>query len=45
MILGDIQEIFPRNEKEQGQIESALAECWELVQEVFTPALKATTSP
>ena len=42
MILGDIQEIFPRNETEQGQIKSALAECWELVQELFTPTLSTT---
>ena len=37
-ILGDMIEIFPRNETERGQIESALAECWELVEEVFRPA-------
>ena len=39
IILGDIQEVFPRNETESGQIESALAECWELVEELFTPTL------
>ena len=38
MILGDMIEIFPRNEQEQGQIESALAECWDLVEELFSPA-------
>jgi len=37
-ILGDMIEIFPRNEQEQGRIESALAECWELVEELFMPA-------
>lgn len=37
-ILGDMIEIFPRNEQEQGKIESALAECWELVEVLFMPA-------
>jgi hypothetical protein len=29
--------VFPRNEEEQRLIENAVAECWELVEEVFTP--------
>ena len=32
-------DIYPaKSGKEQGQIESALAECWELVEELFTTA-------
>jgi hypothetical protein len=37
LTLGDMVTVFPRNEEERELIENAVAECWELAEDIFTP--------
>jgi hypothetical protein len=37
LMLGDMVTVFPRSESDKRLIEGALAESWELVEEIFTP--------